>query len=191
VTELVPVVRLSATAVAVAKHRVFQPWLANYPSQHTQDAYARDALLWEAWCLTNGVDLLHPLPAHVTLWASHRREQGDSNTTVVRRVSSVLTFYKWARHERITDANPEPFRRPKINRDDAEVLGLTREEYHRVCQHAGTARNLALITLLGQCGLRIYEALSTTFEDIREQGGHRTVQVIGKGERPRTVPMPP
>lgn len=180
----------SNTALATAIHVTFKPWLDNYASKHTQEAYGRDALLWEAWCRHRGLDLLDPLPAHVTMWAAERREAGDASATVARRVSSVLTFYKWARHEGLTAANPEPFRRPKVNHDDGDVLGLTREQYQAVHAEATAPRTRALIVLLGQCGLRISEALGAEITDVREQSGHRVIRVTGKGDRPRTVTIP-
>lgn len=165
------------------------PWLGNYPSAKTREAYTRDATLWDQWCRAHHVDVLHPLSGHITSWMQHRREQGDSESTVMRRISAVLTFYKWARHEGVTDANPEPFKRPKVSKDDVDILGLDRDQFLNVCKHAGGARNLAFVSLLGYCGLRISEALDADLDAIREQSGHRVIRVVGKGNRPRTVPV--
>jgi hypothetical protein len=40
------------------------------------------------------------------------------------------------------------------------------------------------------CGLRVSEALGADVTDLAEQRGHRVVRVMGKGGRPRTVPLP-
>jgi integrase/recombinase XerD len=188
---LVPIRRTAAALAEAATEQQLTPWLGNYESPSTRDAYHRDAILWDDWCRRNNVGLLSPSPGDVTSWADERRKAGDSDATVVRRVSSVLTFYKWARHEGITTVDPTPFKRPTVHRDDVDNLGLTKEEFAAVRAHAGGSRNFAFVTLLGYCGLRVSEALNGNVEEIREQSGHRVIRVVGKGKRPRTVPIPP
>jgi site-specific recombinase XerD len=185
------------TGLAPAGPNPLIPWLGNYPSERTREAYRHDATLWADWCAANGVDLLNPRPGHITDWTEHLRTtpnargRPDSESSIARRVSSVLAFYKWARHEELTKADPTPFRRVKVQRDAAVNLGLTAEQLGTVCQCAGGARNLAFVMLLGRCGLRVSEALDADIDTIRDQSGHRVIHVIGKGNRPRTVPLPP
>jgi hypothetical protein len=63
------------------------------------------------------------------------------------------------------------------------VFLFTAEQYDR--DHA------ALAVLLGLNGLRVSEACSTNVEDLGVERGHRTLRIVGKGNKPATVPLVP
>ena len=152
-------------------------WLANYRSARTQDAYRRDVTAWAAWCSARGVDVVHPTPGDVTAWVGELRAAGRSEATLARRVSGVCSFYRWARHEGVSDAHPEPFRRPRPNRDAVITLGLDPGQVHAVLDAAlsrgDTARNHAFVALLVFRGLRMSEALGADVTDLGATRGHR------------------
>jgi integrase len=49
----------------------------------------------------------------------------------------------------------------------------------------------ALAVLLGLNGLRVSEACATNIEDLGFERGHRTLRIVGKGNKPATVPFVP
>ncbi len=49
----------------------------------------------------------------------------------------------------------------------------------------------ALAVLLGLNGLRVSEACSTSIEDLGFERGHRTLQILGKGNKPAGIPLVP
>ena len=49
----------------------------------------------------------------------------------------------------------------------------------------------ALAVLLGLNGLRVSEACSTDIADLAFEHGHRTLRIIGKGNKPATIPLAP
>ena len=49
----------------------------------------------------------------------------------------------------------------------------------------------ALAALLGPNGLRVSEACATDAEDLGFDRGHRTLRIIGKGNKPRVIPLVP
>ena len=49
----------------------------------------------------------------------------------------------------------------------------------------------ALAVLLGLNGLRVSEACGANIEDLGPERGHRTLQIVGKGNKPATVPLVP
>ncbi|MBV8159844.1 MAG: tyrosine-type recombinase/integrase [Acidimicrobiia bacterium] len=49
----------------------------------------------------------------------------------------------------------------------------------------------ALAVLLGLNGLRVNEACSTNIEDLGFERGHRTLRIIGKGDKPALIPLVP
>ena len=55
---------------------------------------------------------------------------------------------------------------------------------------ASSPDDAALITLLGLLGLRVSEACAVNIEDLGTERGHRTLHVIGKGNKPALIPLP-
>ena len=49
----------------------------------------------------------------------------------------------------------------------------------------------ALAVLLGLNGLRVSEACGANVEDLGYERGHRALQIIGKGNKPATIPLVP
>src|SRR6267143_1350279 len=86
---------------------------------------------------------------------------------------------------------PSAFRRPKappseghgMDRAELGTFLFTAERFDR--DHA------ALAVLLGLNGLRVSEACGTNIEDLAFERGHRTLRIIGKGNKPATIPLVP
>jgi integrase len=70
-----------------------------------------------------------------------------------------------------------------LDRSELGVFLFTAERYDR--DHA------ALAVLLGLNGLRVSEACATNVEDLGFERGHRTLRIMGKGNKPATVPLVP
>jgi integrase/recombinase XerD len=70
-----------------------------------------------------------------------------------------------------------------MDRGELGVFVFTAERFDRA--HA------ALAVLLGLNGLRVSEACATNIEDLGMTRGHRTLRIIGKGNRPATIPLVP
>jgi integrase len=49
----------------------------------------------------------------------------------------------------------------------------------------------ALAVLLGLNGLRVSEACATNIEDLGLERGHRTLRIVGKGNKPAVIPLVP
>jgi integrase/recombinase XerD len=70
-----------------------------------------------------------------------------------------------------------------LDRSELGVFLFTAEQYDR--DHA------ALAVLLALNGLRVSEACATNIEDLGFERGHRTLGIVGKGNKPATVPLVP
>jgi hypothetical protein len=70
-----------------------------------------------------------------------------------------------------------------LDRSELGVFLFTAEQYDR--DHA------ALAVLLGLNGLRVSEACATNIEDLGIERGHRTLRILGKGNKPATIPLVP
>jgi integrase len=53
------------------------------------------------------------------------------------------------------------------------------------------AAHAALAVLLGLNGLRVSEACSTDVENLGFERGHRTLRIVGKGNKPAVIPLVP
>lgn len=168
-------------------------WLGGY-SANTRDAYRRDL---DQWSVHLGRDLHDARPGDVNAWVARMREAGWASSTVARKVTAVASYYEWAREEGLTECRPIPRRRPK--RHAAPVkLGLDRAQALAVLaasQRYGrgvyAVRAHALMAVLVFCGLRVSEAVGLDLARFGQQRGHRVVDVVGKGDKTRTVPVPP
>lgn len=113
-------------------------------------------------------------------------------SSVNTRLRQLKAIFAWAAESGTIERNPlrdirqVPEEAPPVRTlDQRAVAALLRE-----AQRGGGVRDVALITLLAQTGLRIAEAISLTWDDviIRERSGSVTVRK-GKGGKTRTVPL--
>lgn len=172
-----------------------QAWLQTLTTG-TAQSYARDADLWIKFVSeTFGIGLAEITPAHMEQWIARQRDEGVAASTIARRYAAIRGWYTWLRREGLAAADPglERGRAPKVHADDTQKIGLEREQTRAVLDAAGHygLRAIALVSLLAVCGLRVSEALGADIDDIRDVRGHRVIKVVGKGSKPRSVPMPP
>jgi hypothetical protein len=113
-------------------------------------------------------------------------------STIDRRLSTVCGHYRFAHIDGRIPANPaQDVRRPKVpetqghgmDRTELGTFLFTAERYEPM--HA------ALAVLLGLNGLRVSEACDANIEDLGVQRGHRTLAIVGKGNKPAEIPLVP
>jgi integrase/recombinase XerD len=130
--------------------------------------------------------------AHIELFRAWMEDRGLAASTIDRWLSTVCGFYRFAHIDGRIRSNPAQYvRRPQVHPIDARGLDrselgvflFTTEQYDR--DHA------ALSVLLGLNGLRVSEACATNFEDLGVERGHRMLRIVGKGNKPATVPLVP
>ena len=166
-------------------------FLARY-SGRTLDAYRHDLRGFFQWASDNNLAVLAATRPHIELYRSCMEERGLAASTIDRRLSTVCGFYRFAHIDGRISSNPAQYvRRPQVHpsnargldRSELGVFLFTAEHYDR--DHA------ALAVLLGLNGLRVSEACATNVEDLGLERGHRTLQILGKGNKPATIPLVP
>jgi integrase/recombinase XerD len=166
-------------------------FLARYRGR-TLEAYRHDLRGFFQWATDHGVAVMEASRAHIELFRAWMEERGLAASTIDRRLSTVCGFYRFAHIDGRIRSNPAQYvRRPQVHAPDAR--GLDRSEFgvflsaaeHYDRDHA------ALVVLLGLNGLRVSEACATNIEDLGFERGHRTLRVVGKGNKPATVPLVP
>jgi site-specific recombinase XerD len=166
-------------------------FLARY-SGRTLDAYRHDLRGFFRWAADSRFSVLAATRPHIELYRTWMEERGLAAATIDRRLSTVCGFYRFAHIDGRIAANPAQYvRRPQVHpstargldRSELGVFLFTAEQYDR--DHA------ALAVLLGLNGLRVSEACATNVEDLGIERGHRTLQILGKGNKPATIPLVP
>jgi site-specific recombinase XerD len=156
----------------------------------TRSEYARDVEQWEAFLTARGKVLLDARPGDVNGWTASLRARGCKTSTVARKLSAISSYYAWAREEGLTEVDPMPRRRPKVRHDAARRLGFSVDVVTELRAAAQPGLELALFSLLLHTGVRVSEATGADVPDVRRVQGHRVLHVVGKGDKPRTPPVP-
>ena len=130
--------------------------------------------------------------AHIELYRAWMDERGLAPSTVDRRLSTVCGYYRFAHIDGRIPANPAQYvRRPRVH--PRRSAAWTEASWPRSSTppngpHRCTPR---LAVLLGLNGLRVSEACGANIENLGFERGHRTLQIIGKGNRPAGIPLVP
>ena len=166
-------------------------FLARY-SGRTLEAYRHDLRGFFQWATGNGVAVLAATRGHIELFRAWMEQRGLAASTIDRRLSTVCGFYRFAHIDGRIASNPAQYvRRPQVHPSDAR--GLDRSElgvFLFTAEQCGR-NHAALAVLLGLNGLRVSEACATNVEDLGFERGHRTLKILGKGNKPATIPIVP
>lgn len=128
-------------------------------------------------------------------WMAYERGRDIGARSLARSLSAVKGFYRWLADREGFDATAVlSTRAPKFQKkiprplaeDAAKTLIETVELQHETPWVA--ARDMAIVTLLYACGLRISEALKLTGADAPLP---TALRIVGKGGKERQVPVLP
>ncbi len=115
-------------------------------------------------------------------------------STVSRRLSIVIGFYRVCVIDQILPHSPADYVRRPLVPPESPTLGLGHLQFEALITTARLSANpndFALIAMLGLLGLRIFEACGASISDLGEEHGHRVLRVRGKGGKVVLVPLPP
>ncbi|MFI7373057.1 tyrosine-type recombinase/integrase [Actinoplanes sp. NPDC049668] len=188
-----------ALAVGGSAEEFTEAWLGNRRlSAHTRDAYRRDVAAWLAWCAARDLDPLRASFLDVNAYARGLEARPLAPASVARKLSGLSSWYDFLAKLRAVEANPVGGAdRPPVSRDHSATVGLSPEEVDALltAAEAGTgpaaARNLAVVALLADLGLRVGELVGLDVADLGVERGHRSVRFVGKGGRPRRRVLTP
>ncbi len=129
-------------------------------------------------------------------WLGEQHGGGRSRATLARRAAAARTFTAFARARGLLDADPGPLlgtprtprRLPQVLRQDqvAAVLETSGRGTSFPRDRALALRDAAIMELLYATGIRVGELCGLDLGGLDEE--RRTVRVLGKGGRERTVP---
>lgn len=161
----------------------------------TARGYRADVAHWLMWCAEADLDPRAATGRDLTAYLATLAEL--ATTSRVRRLAGIRNFHTWLRDEGIVATVPElpAGARPRVRgRDDARLVGLDAPTAAALlaAADAHSPRMAALIATLLTTGARISEALALTPARLHPgAGGRVTTTITGKGDRIRTVVVPP
>ncbi|MDT0295314.1 tyrosine-type recombinase/integrase [Mesonia ostreae] len=162
-------------------------------SDHTITAYQNDLLKFERFCATKFQEdeLKKANYSMVRSWIINLSEDGISNNTINRKISSLQVFYKFLLKVKEIDASPlVKHKALKISKKIQVPFSET--EIHQVLESIevtsfASSRDRLLIELLYVTGMRRAEVISLTLDHLNLENG--TLKFIGKRNKERVVPI--
>lgn len=164
-------------------------------SLHTVRAYLSDVRSLLAYAASEGVTDLPGLElGTLRRWLGVQSEAGASRSTLARRSATTRSFTAWAVREELISTDPSlRLKAPKKEKPLPGVLQaqqlarlLTSLEEAAAEGAPLAVRNRAMVELLYATGLRVGELAGMDVDDLNPD--RRTLRVIGKGNKERTVP---
>lgn len=166
-------------------------FLARYGGR-TLDAYRHDLRGFFQWAADVGLPVLEATRPHIELYRTTLEERGLAASTIDRRLSTVCGFYRFAHIDGRVASNPAQYvRRPQVHPSDARGLDRSELGVFLFTAERYDQAHAALAVLLGLNGLRVSEACATNVEELGMERGHRTLRIIGKGNKPAVIPLVP
>lgn len=192
--------------ISPACRDALQVWLESLSalagrSENTTNAYRRDVTDFLAFMTLHhserqGLAALDRISvSDMRAWMAQQRDSGVGARSLARKLSAVKSFYRWlAEREGFEPTAVLSTRAPKFTKklprplaEDAARAMIETVELQSSSDWVA-ARDVAVVTLLYGCGLRISEALSLTGADAPLP---ETLRIVGKGDKERIVPVIP
>jgi len=115
----------------------------------------------------------------------------QSPATINRRLVTLRVFCRWAMNEGLLASDPTSAIKPVKQVQPAPRWLDRKEQYalRRAAEKDGDVRNLAILLLLLNTGLRVSEVAGLKLADVELSERKGEITVRGKGTKVRTVPL--
>lgn len=158
-------------------------------SDSTLSAYGSDLRQFDKWLKNKS--LLEVSSAEIGKYLACRQQEGGTNRTAARFLSSLRRFYGYCLREKAIAVDPtQLIDSPHIGRllptslSEADVENLLQAPN---TVHALGFRDRTMLELLYASGLRVTELVEMDFQQLSFRQG--CVRIIGKGDKERLVPV--
>lgn len=197
---------MTATLISPAARDALQTWLSHQralkgAAENTVTAYQGDVTEFLAFMAMHhgshqGLAALAAITvSDMRAWMAKTRTTGVGSRSMARKLSAVKAFYRWlSEREGFEPTAVLMTRAPKFTRKLPRPLAVdaAKELIDCVGEQARApwvaARDIAVLTLLWGCGLRISEALGLMGADAPLPD---VLRISGKGGKERVVPVLP
>jgi len=161
-------------------------------SDNTVNSYKTDVVKLLNFCMELGIKDLDEIDySDIESYLLKQKEEGISNSTAARYISSFKSFFNYLHQNRYIKNNPSE--RLKSNRRYRKLpVVLTIEEIDRMFAIPDVndklgLRDRAMLEVLYSSGLRVSELINLKLSDLFLQD--EVIRVVGKGNKQRIVPI--
>ncbi len=164
---------------------------ANTIRSYEDDLRALDVFLKQEF---GDMELKEITPAVVRSWLASLKDNGMGSRTIVRKISTLRSFYKHLLRNGIVDVSPmTAIIAPKTNKRlpvfvEQEDMAVLFEQVTFPDDWTGWTDRL-LLAILYHTGIRLSELIGIKETHIDE--GRKTIKVLGKGNKERVIPVDP
>ncbi len=163
-------------------------------SAHTIASYRLDLVQYQSFLAESYDDIAiaESSPPIIRSWMVSMMERELTARTVNRKISSLKSFFKWAKKYR--DMNTDPTKQLKLPKTSKRLPVYVEEDQ---MDELGTAnffeddfeglRNRLIVELFYQTGIRCSELIDLKTNNIDTQRG--TIKVLGKRNKERIIPV--
>jgi len=160
-------------------------------SKNTLSSYRVDLTELSQFLEERNSSLIKATKEHIAQFINMLSERGFTNNTIIRKLASIRTFFKYLLNEGIIEEDLVSFLdTPKKEKKIPKVLfedQIKKLLEQPLLQEEEYARERSILELLYSCGLRVSEIVNLTINDVNLEDGF--VRVKGKGNKERIVPL--
>lgn len=136
------------------------------------------------------VNIIYATKIDIRRFLNDLKYRKRSRSTIEGRLSSLNSFFKYIRTYHDTETvlldDIDIMDYPKSRWEGYGTDALTKKDVRALIEAPDNIRDALIILILYYCGLRAEEITRIKIEDIDIK--NRTIDIIGKGNKPRTVP---
>lgn len=158
-------------------------------SQTTVRTYEHALKKFEVWLIGAGADLDNFARADVQQYIDYLASKKKSAATINKVWSAIKAYSRWAKK---VDAVEDiaVIKQPDLKKQAPKALDkLERNRLIRELDRTGNKRNIAIVTLLLNTGLRVSELVSLDRQDVELSDRKGVLRVRGKGNKERVIPL--
>jgi integrase/recombinase XerD len=166
----------------------FSNWLiCQYPNSSARKHYLSDLALFLSW---TGKPPSEISPQDVDRYIHYCLEKSLSPLTINRRLSSLRLFYYFLRIIQEEPLDCPVQKRHFLRKPHPLPRDVSEERIIALFSAVTGNRDIAMFTLMLECGLRVGEVCALSLDDVLLDDPPR-LKVHGKGDRQRMVYLPP
>jgi len=176
-------------------------WQMRSPSRDTRVNYDHDFREFLAFVNVSddrAEELAKIKPDQVAAWRDHLLGKGLTNSSVRRKMTVLRSLFSYLQTYGYLGRNPahsDLVAAPAVPRD-GKTVGLSPEDCRRLLdappkEEPLGVRDRAWLAILAYTGCRVGELVRLKVGSYKTTGGHKVLEVHGKGGKERSVPLNP
>ncbi|SHN12663.1 Site-specific recombinase XerD [Pseudomonas asturiensis] len=174
-------------------------WFANIDNPRTRRAYRNDLQDFCSFVGLAGAEEFRAVNrAHVLAWRAQLEQRGLAGATIRRKLAALASLFDHLlENNAVAGGNPvHGVKRPRVESNEGKTPALGDDQAKRLLDAPDTdslkgLRDRAILAVLLYHGLRREELSLLQTGDLQERRGVKHLQIHGKGDKIRYLPLHP